>query len=103
MISVIVERPPADKQGPNIVDKLITTNAAAIERGRNEIDANCSSRELIKTSSPLDGFIYTGRLIEVSDSELQAWRGMIRSSVINISADNNSFETQTNLTIERIV
>ena len=47
MISVIVERPPADKQGPNISNPLITSNIVAIECGRNKIEigrASCRER-----------------------------------------------------------
>jgi len=35
MISIIVERAPADRTGDDIVDPLITSEPAARERGRN--------------------------------------------------------------------
>ena len=101
MIAIIVERAPGDKQGPNISDKLITSAQAAVERGRNEIDANFSHRENVSSTGPLAGFIRPGRIVEVADSEQQTWRGMIKSCAINVTASVNSYERIINLTIER--
>ena len=101
MISVIVERLPADRQGRDISDQLVTSDLVAIERGRNEIDANCCSRELVTGTGPLQGYLRPGHLVEVADSEQQMWRGMIRSCAITVSRDNNQFSADVNLEIER--
>jgi len=98
----IVERAPADKQGPNISDPLITTIPVADERGRNEIDANCSARELVSSTGPHKGFIRPGGMAEVSDSEQQVWRGMVQSCAIVINRDVDSFSADINLLIERV-
>ena len=102
MISVIVERAPADKQGPDISDPLITSALVAVERGRNEIDANCSSREIVQSAGPYKGFIRPGSMVEVADSEQQVWRGKVQSCAIVITRDGDSFSADTNLTIERV-
>lgn len=101
MISVIVERAPADKQGDDIVDALITANNVALERGRNEIDSNFTNRESVSSTGPCQGYMRQGRLIEISDSEQLAWRGIIRTVAINVTAGIGSYERMINLTIER--
>lgn len=102
MISVIVERAPGDKQGPDISDPLITSTLVAVERGRNEIDDNCSSRETVQSTGPFKGFIRPGSMAEVADSEQQVWRGIVQSCAIVINRDGDSFSVDTNLTIERV-
>lgn len=101
MISVIVERPPSDRQGPDISDPLITSDAVAVERGRNEIDAACSNREVVSSAGPLSGYVRPGTLVEVADSERQTWRGMVKSSSIVVSMDGETFTADINLQIER--
>lgn len=101
MILVIVERPPGDKQGPDISDSLLVTEPPARERGRNEIDANFSNREYISSNGPLSTFMRPGSIIEVADSEQQTWRGMIRSCAIKITASAGGYERIINLVTER--
>jgi hypothetical protein len=101
MISIIVERPPADRQGDDISDDLLTSATAAVERGRNEIDASCSNRELISSSGPLKDFIRPGALIEVGDMEQQVWRGMVKSVAITVDRTEESFAADINLVTER--
>ena len=102
MISVIVERAPGDKQGPDISDPLITSPLVAVERGRNEIDAKCSSREPITSTGPYNGFIRPGSMNEVADSEQQVWRGMVKSCAVVINRNGDTYTADTNLTIERV-
>lgn len=102
MISVIAERQPADKQGPDISDPLITSSVVAVERGRNEIDKNSSNRELVTAAGPLKGFIRPGRLVEVADSEQAVWRGMVKSCAITISLDGDEFTADINTETERV-
>lgn len=101
MISVIVERAPGDKQGPDISDSLITSEQTAVERGRNEIDEHFSHREIISSSGPLTGFMRPGKIIEVADSEQQIWRGMIKTCAIVITSGQDSYSRDINLTVER--
>ena len=102
MISIIAERAPADKQGPDISDPLITTVPVAVERGRNAIDAVCSNREMVTAAGPLKGFIRPGHLVEVADSEQQVWRGMVTSCALTITRDGESFSADINTTTERV-
>lgn len=102
MIAVIVQRPPADKQGPDISENLITSDPVAIERGRNEIDANCSNRETVTGSGPLQGWIPPGALAEVADMEQAAWRAKVRSCAITLTRGDNDFTADVNLVMERL-
>lgn len=102
MISVIVERSPADKQGPDISDPLITSVLVAVERGRNAIDSVCSSRESVSSTGPCKGFIRPGSMAEVADSEQLVWRGMVQSCAIVISRSGGDFTADTNLVTERV-
>ncbi len=101
MISVIAERPPGDKQAPDVADPLITSEPVAIERGRNEIDASCSNREIVSSTGPLREYLEPGNMVEVADGEQQAWRGMIRTCAIVIDRSQGDFTASINLEIER--
>lgn len=101
MVNVIIERAPANKQGPDISDPLITSAAVAVERGRNEIDKNCSNREVVTSSGPYQGYIKPGSIVEVADSEETVWRGMVKSCAISIS-QGDKIEVDTHLVIERV-
>ena len=103
MISIIVERGDADKQGDDIVDPLITSEAVAVDRGRNELDMNCSDRILVSSVGPYKEFFETGKIIEVSDSEQELWNGMIKSASLVLDIDNDTISANMNLTIEKLV
>ena len=102
MISVIVERPPADKQGPNISNPLITSNIVAIECGRNKIDYSYTNRELVSGTGPEKGWVRQGRIIEVADSEQNVWRGKTINCQIVIDMRKNKFAAATNIEVERV-
>jgi len=102
MISVIVQRDPADKQGPEISEFLITSEQVAIERGRNEIDYNSSNREIVTGSGPLKGFIRPGSLVEVADMERSAWRAKVTGCALTLTRGDADFSADINLTLERI-
>ena len=101
MINLTVQRPPADKRGPDISDPLILTGPVGRERGRNEIDKNCSNRELVSSTGPCDHFVRPGKIVEVADSEQQTWRGMVTACALVINLEGNEFTATTNLRIER--
>lgn len=100
MISVTVQRPPGNKQGPDISDPLLTSDAAAIERGRNEIDAVCSDRATFTCSGPHRRWVRPGTVVEYHGHR-STWRGIIRRCAITISRDGNSFSAVRSFEIER--
>ena len=103
MISVMARRSPADIPGNDIADPLLTSEPVAVERGRNEIDKNCSSRELITSVGPHKEFLQPGKMVEVADHQQQLWRGMITSCMITIERDNDSTTADTTIEVERVI
>lgn len=101
MISVTVQRSPADRQGPDISDPLITSDGVARERGRNEIDANSTNRELVSGSGPMGDFMRPGRLVEVMDAEQAAWRGRLNKVAYTMQRSGDSISMLTATVIER--
>ena len=57
MIAITVARAPADRQGPDISDPLLTTDLAARERGRVEIDRASTNRAVVSMSGPYRRFV----------------------------------------------
>jgi|LGOV01.1.fsa_nt_gb hypothetical protein len=102
MISVIVQRQPAGKPGPDISDALITTEAVARERGRNEIDANCSSRKMLTGTGPALAFIRRGKIVEVMQTGRPAARAMVTGWSLDITRTEDSVTVDQTLDLEAI-
>jgi len=100
MISIIVERSPADRTGPDIVDPLLTSDAAALERGRVEIDANGSDRNLVTVSGPHRRWIKPGTLMEYHGRR-GTWRGMVTRCGLTLTRSGDSFTADRSLEMER--
>jgi hypothetical protein len=101
MIYVVVQRPPADKTGDEIVDELITSATAAQERGRNEIDETYTDRITVTASGPYLEEIRQNRLVEIVEDATVPWVGLITSSSITIDASEGGISMLSNLTIEK--
>jgi hypothetical protein len=100
MISVIVQRAPGDKQGQDINDPLLCATQAAVERGRNEIDADCSNRRVVAITGPYRQWTAPGLLIEVRGLR-ETYRGMVRRSALTIRRDGSEFTADMSLELER--
>lgn len=101
MISIVVQRPPADNPGQDITDPLITTPAVAIARGTAEIDQACSDRLAVTVSGPATGWVAPGLLAQVEDAELGTYRGMITSTSLAVTMGDDQVTADINLGIER--
>ena len=76
-IDIIVQRPPGNRQGPDIIDPLLSTIPAAVARGRAEINANSGLQE-VEMEVRFRSGLRLGQLVEVQDSLLnRTWRGKI--------------------------
>ncbi len=100
MISILVERSPADRTGEDIVDPLLTSEAAALERGRNEIDAQYSDRNMVTVTGPHRCWIQPGLLVQYHGLRA-SWRGMVTRCAITITRDGDSFNADRSLEMER--
>jgi hypothetical protein len=98
---VDVIRGAGDRVGPDISDSLLTTEVAAIERGRVEIERNSTPRDLVSLSLPLGNWIAPGVLVAVEDRDGKNWRGMVIGCSLSVSRDQGSVTAETRLEIER--
>lgn len=101
-MQITVQRQPADRQGPDIVDELLTSDQAGVARGRREIDAACSDRDQVACQCPAHSFMPTGSLVDVIETH-QRWRGMIRYWSLTLTIDDSGqrFTADTRLTVEK--
>lgn len=102
MKTVIVQRPPADRQGPDIISPLITSESIAVARGTAEIDLECSNRVLVSGAIPVQAAILPGTVVAVTDLETGAWRGMLRQFAVTIDRSEQGLTATANVTIERV-
>ena len=102
MKSIIVQRSPADRQGPDIISAQIRTEAQAIARGTAEIDQNCSDRLLVSGSIVLQGLIMPGSVVAVTDAEQGQYRGMVLACGYTIDRNRDTLTATGNVQIERI-
>lgn len=100
MILINVQRSPADTQGPDITDALLTSDLAARERGRVEIDHHGTNRMQVAVSGPYRGFVRPGILVEYHGRR-SIWRGMVRRSGLTLTRAGDSFSADRSLEIER--
>jgi len=100
MISIIVERAPADRTGDDLVDPLLTSEPAARERGRNEIDAQSTDRVIQTASGPHRRWVQPGSLVEYHGRR-GTWRGKLTRCAITLSRDGSSFTADRSLEMER--
>ncbi len=98
--AITVTRKPADNQGDDISEPLLTSEVAKIARGRGEIDYYCSNRQMVSCQCPQLHFIPTGTLVEVME-EYGAWRGLCRYWSLTLTLEGNVFTADTRLSIEK--
>lgn len=103
-MKVIVQRAPGDRPGPDIIDALLTSEPAAIARGRREIDHSTAMRSLENGNCPLLPAMETGSLLHVTTAR-GSYRGKLTlwATTIDISDDGRDFTATTAVSIEREV
>lgn len=96
---MIVQRPPANKNGESIVDSVLTTRQAKIERGRAAIEET-SMDKIMKTAGLLvDQYVEPGKLYKVfNKSEEQI--GLCTDFSINASASGNEIKISSQIVLE---
>lgn len=77
-VDIIVLRGAGDKRGDDIVDPLLSQPVAAVERGRNELDARAQPMQPIQLKIVFRTGLALGQLVEVVDAMQGAvWRGKV--------------------------
>ena len=100
MQSIIVQRQPADRPGPDISDPLLTAPHAARERGRIEIDREGTDRKLVSVAGPHRAWLAPGSLVEYQGRR-GTWRGMVRRVGVSITRAEGEFRADHTLELER--
>jgi hypothetical protein len=95
-------RAPADRQGPDIVDSLLTDNAVGRARGTAEINES-QSVKIVDANCPLLSFIDTGTFCQVADvKEIYRGKVVFFSQTIDIDPAGRRYFPSTSLKIERV-
>ena len=98
MIDIVVQRNLGDRQGPDIVDALLTTIPAALARGTHEINKS-TSVDSITLRTVYRAGVEMGELIEVHDAlQGMSWRGRI----VNITHNIQRTQIWSQLVVERV-
>lgn len=98
-MGIIVERPPADKNGPDIIDPILKTEAAQAERGRNAIEITSINKVKVNAGLLLNRYLPTGELYEVFDrgsSEV----GLAVDFSLNCTSGDGSFQINAQIILE---
>jgi hypothetical protein len=94
------------KQAPGIVNPLLSTTTAAVQRGRNFLDAEGSSKRHIEIAMPFRSMVAvaTGNIIEVMDGDTsQIYRAKLAGYSYTVTAptENTPLRVATRCTVER--
>ena len=78
MIDLFVQRGIGDKRGEDVVDPLITSIPVAIQRGRNELDAQSSGLQDVTVDTVYRDGVRLGQVAKFYDSQTGLeWVGKI--------------------------
>jgi hypothetical protein len=103
MISVTVKRGAGDRTGPEIVDSMISSEAQAVQRGRIEIDKQCSNRMIVQCSGPFRVYMRPGALVHVLDAEFGEYIAMLKQYSFDIKIGKKSYSAITTVNMERLI
>jgi len=99
-MKIIVERIPADKWGPNVVDPLLVTEPVALARGTREVDYHSTNRSLENGNCILLPYMASGSLINVTEAN-GSYRGKLKKYSVTIDVSGRTFTATSAVEIER--
>ena len=85
--------------GPDISDSLLSTEEAARERGRVEIDSSYSNRKMTTCTIQELTFIQPGSILGIVGLSSSS-NGILRSTTIRISRNSQNLEVSTSMQVE---
>lgn len=98
MSSIVVFRGVGDKKGQDIVEALLSSTSAKLERGRVELDEHALPNQSVTMQIVYRAGVRLGQLVEVHDStQGKSWRGKITAIAHKITKTKHV----TDLTISR--
>ena len=98
MVDIVVIRGEGTSPGDDIRDVLLTDLAAALSRGRAELDQGALADAPVLEVRLRD--VRLGQTIQVDDAALGVWRGKVTGVVHSIRVDdsgNLNYDTTVNL------
>lgn len=100
MIKITVQRGLGDNPGPDITEALLTSEVAALERGRVEIDKNSTSRVMVSASGPYRAWLPPGSLVEYHGRR-SSYRALVRRCALTLTRDGDNFSATRSIELER--
>ncbi len=95
----IVQRPPADKPGEDIVDAILISDNAQISRGTQEINYHSTDRVLKTGAVVSSDFVKPGVIVELQDKS-GSIKGMVTGFSLSASAGKGGISLSTNVVVE---
>lgn len=101
-MQIRVIRGAGDRQGPSIVDSLLTDNSVGRERGITEINDSVS-KKIQDGNCPLLPFIDTGTIAQIAeDREVNRGKVVFFSQTVDIDQSGKRYYPTSSIKIERI-
>ena len=85
-MEIFVYRSPGDRQGPDIIDPLLSTEEVGRSRGRAELDALSTIKEIVTLQVVYRADLKTGQLVLIQDAlQGASWKGKITNITHKVS------------------
>lgn len=93
MSSIVVFRGAGDRKGQDIIEALLSSTSAKLERGRVEMDENAKPAQSVTLEIVYRTGVRLGQLVEVHDSaQGKSWRGKISAITHRITQTSHITE-----------
>ncbi len=93
MSSIVVFRGTGDKKGQDIVEALLSSTSAKLERGRVELDEHAMPIQTVTMDIIYRPLVRLGQLVEVHDStQGKSWLGKISGITLKIAKTRHVLE-----------
>lgn len=101
-MKITVSRLPADKQGNDVVDVLLVSDAVGRARGQREVD-DSASKVVEQGNAILKAYMETGEPAEITLMGEEPLRGKVTGFYITIDIDGSRFTPQSSITNKRLL
>lgn len=102
VILVNVIRAPGDVAGEDIVDPLLTTEAAAVERGRVFIDEYYAHKMAVDGTGPFVEWMEPGSLIDIVGHLSPSYKAQLLSFDIQVTRGEEEITADMSVKMERL-
>lgn len=103
-MQITVQRGAGDYPGPAITSELLASEAALLDRARQELDYNGPDRMVVQVSNGSLPHVYPGELVRVESveySDTGMLRGWAKTGSLSVSDDGTAeWRVETNVNVE---